>query len=183
MVVSVGDLGTDAVTVETNLSKKLSLAETWDAILLLDESDVFLENRSLKDLQRNAMVGVFLRLMEYHHRLIFLTTNRIATFDEAIKSRIAVAIKYPDLDSPTRKTIWKNFLQMAKVEVGNLVESNDVSQVSEEVLDLLASHKLNGREIKNTVRTTQALAFSSDLPLTYGLIREVIDLVAQFDED
>jgi hypothetical protein len=50
MVVSVGDLGTDAVSMERNLSQKLSLAETWDAILLLDEADVSLENRSHKDL-------------------------------------------------------------------------------------------------------------------------------------
>jgi hypothetical protein len=36
-----------------------------DAVVLLDEADVFLEERSLDNLQRNALVSVFLRIIEY----------------------------------------------------------------------------------------------------------------------
>jgi hypothetical protein len=48
-------------------------------VLLIDEADVFLEKRTLTDVHRNALVSVFLRLLEYYEGILFLTTNRVAT--------------------------------------------------------------------------------------------------------
>lgn len=64
-MVSAGELGTDSRYLETELQKILDICHTWGAILLLDEADVFLEKRSLHDIHRNALVGVFLRQLEY----------------------------------------------------------------------------------------------------------------------
>lgn len=61
--------------------------------MLLDEADVFLERRVNNDIKRNAMVGVFLRLLEYHQGILFLTTNRVSTFDDAFNSRISVKME------------------------------------------------------------------------------------------
>ena len=63
--VSAGELGTDPRFLEAELAKILDICHTWGAILLLDEADVFLERRSLQDIHRNALVGVFLRQLEY----------------------------------------------------------------------------------------------------------------------
>jgi hypothetical protein len=49
---------------------------------------------SLHELHRNAMVGVPLRLLEYHQRFICLTTNNVSRIDGAFKSRISVDVKY-----------------------------------------------------------------------------------------
>lgn len=43
---------------------------------MLDESDVFLEERTKMDLQRNALVSVFLRALEYYDGILILTSNR-----------------------------------------------------------------------------------------------------------
>ena len=48
----------------------------WEAVLLLDEADVFLEARSTHDLERNKLVSIFLRVLEYYEGILFLTTNR-----------------------------------------------------------------------------------------------------------
>ncbi len=64
-MVSAGELGTDSRYLETELQKILDICHTWGAILLLDEADVFLEKRSMHDIHRNALVGVFLRQLEY----------------------------------------------------------------------------------------------------------------------
>ena len=64
-MVSAGELGTDPRYLETELLKILDICHTWGAILLLDEADVFLERRSLHDIHRNSLVGVFLRQLEY----------------------------------------------------------------------------------------------------------------------
>ena len=78
-----GDLGTNVELLERNLVEITSLAHKWKAIVLLDEADVYLEQRSLQDVQRNGLVSVFLRHLEYVQGIMFLTTNRVTTFDEA----------------------------------------------------------------------------------------------------
>jgi hypothetical protein len=62
--VSSGELGTDASELEERLARILDVATVWKAVLLLDEADVFLEARSLHDVNRNALVSTFLRLLE-----------------------------------------------------------------------------------------------------------------------
>ena len=46
-------------------------------VVLLDEADVFLEERDVKDLNRNALVSVFLRALEYYDGILILTSNRV----------------------------------------------------------------------------------------------------------
>ena len=64
-MVTAGELGTDPRILEAELEKVLSLAHSWGAVLLLDEADVFLEKRTIHDIHRNALVSIFLRLLEY----------------------------------------------------------------------------------------------------------------------
>lgn len=65
-VMSAGDLGTSAGSVERNLKDILRMVPKWDAVLLLDEADVFMEACSATDLQRNELVSIFLRMLEYY---------------------------------------------------------------------------------------------------------------------
>jgi hypothetical protein len=55
--ISSGDLGVDPAGVERTLLDALELAAHWNAIVLLDEADIFLEQRSNHDLQRNGLVS------------------------------------------------------------------------------------------------------------------------------
>lgn len=91
--VSAGELGTSPRELEQELQKILDLAHSWGAVLLLDEADVFLEARTAQDIHRNALVSIFLRLLEYFQGILFLTTNRVATFDDAFQSRIHIALR------------------------------------------------------------------------------------------
>ena len=54
---SCGELGVGTGSVENNLSSALELATKWNAIALIDEADVFLEQRSAHDLERNSLVS------------------------------------------------------------------------------------------------------------------------------
>ncbi|KAL2622200.1 hypothetical protein R1flu_002405 [Riccia fluitans] len=55
---SLSQFGTDPEKLESALSTVLNTASLWQAILLLDEADIFLEKRtSNMDLARNAMIG------------------------------------------------------------------------------------------------------------------------------
>ncbi|KAK0484857.1 P-loop containing nucleoside triphosphate hydrolase protein [Armillaria novae-zelandiae] len=152
-MVGSSELSAHPPMLEGKLRSTLSLATAWDAVLLIDEADVFLEQRSLHELARNALVSVALRVLEYHRGVLFLTTNRIKTFDEAFLSRFSIAIKYPELDVAGRRAVWQKFLDLADCNV------------SADDLEKLAMRPFNGRTIKNMVRTAQALALSTDSPL------------------
>ncbi|KAL6407257.1 hypothetical protein AUP68_10086 [Ilyonectria robusta] len=74
--VTCGDIGTDPESVERYLDSALYIGRIWKAVVLLDESDVFLEEREKTDLQRNALVSVFIRVLEYYEGILILTSNR-----------------------------------------------------------------------------------------------------------
>ncbi|KAL2815026.1 hypothetical protein BDW59DRAFT_176260 [Aspergillus cavernicola] len=61
--------------VEHYLKSALHLGKIWDCIVLLDEADVFLQERTLSDFQRNALVTVFLRVLEYYDGILILTSK------------------------------------------------------------------------------------------------------------
>lgn len=60
-ILSAGELGQTADLVEDRLNNILKLTEKWGAVLLFDECDVFLQERSMKHLEHNEIVAVFLR--------------------------------------------------------------------------------------------------------------------------
>lgn len=56
-MMSAGDLGLSSSEVESSLSNVLEMCTKWNAVLLIDEADVFLERRSAHDLVRNKLVS------------------------------------------------------------------------------------------------------------------------------
>ncbi|KAK7549321.1 hypothetical protein BKA81DRAFT_143339 [Phyllosticta paracitricarpa] len=149
-----GDIGTNPEAVERYLDVVLDLGKSWDCVVLLDEAEVFLQTRSLTDLARNALVSVFLRVLEYFQGILILTSNRVATFDEAFKSRIQLALHYEPLGKKERKQVWTNFI----TRLETLDESNvDAADLHKHV-DELAAVNMNGRQIRNAVTTARQLA-------------------------
>ena len=86
--VSAGELGTTAEAIEERLPHIFKRASRWKSVLLLDEADVLLEQLSVQDIHRNALVCVFLRTLEYYQGMMFLTANWVRQIDDAIASRI-----------------------------------------------------------------------------------------------
>lgn len=153
-----GDLTTHDFTVERNLESFLQLGERFGAMVLLDEADVYLETRRANDIARNGLVSIFLRALEYYRGVLFLTTNRIHSFDSAFASRIHVALHYKNLTDNDREKIWLNsFERLERDSDGKVyisVATREYAYESEDVRSL----RWNGREIRNALQTAVALA-------------------------
>jgi SpoVK/Ycf46/Vps4 family AAA+-type ATPase len=175
--VTCGDIGTDPESVEKYLESVLFIGSTWGCVVLLDEADVFLEERTKMDLQRNALVSVFLRVLEYYDGILILTTNRIGTFDEAFKSRVQLALHYPTLDRDGRWEVWRNFAQSLE-ENGEDINFDEIKKK----LDILARHSLNGRQIRNTINTARQLARYKGERLRYAHVDQAIGVVNEFEK-
>lgn len=50
-------LGSEPTEIGTNLDSALTLCKLWNAMLLLDEADVFMAARSSNDIKRNELVS------------------------------------------------------------------------------------------------------------------------------
>jgi len=177
-IVSSGDLGTNSSALDARLTRILDLASTWKAVLLIDEADVFLERRSLNDMERNSLVSIFLRTLEYYSGILFMTTNRVRTFDDAFKSRIHVPLKYDELPKSSRVKIWKNFVDKVRKD-----ESGVEVDVDEEGYHKLAESQLNGRQIKNVVRTAKSLAGYRGGKLDVDALAKVVDIQTAFEDE
>ncbi|KAK5086788.1 hypothetical protein LTR05_003956 [Lithohypha guttulata] len=179
-IVSSGDLGTTSGVLDSKLTQILDLASTWKAVLLIDEADVFLERRSLHDMERNSLVSIFLRTLEYYSGILFMTTNRVRTFDDAFKSRIHVPLKYDDLDKASRVKVWKNFVE--KLRKGQQEGGVEVD-VDEVGYERLGESPLNGRQIKNVVRTAKSLAAYRGGKLDVDALLKVVEIQEAFEEE
>jgi len=169
-MVGVGELGTTADELEGNLRQILDVAATWNAVLLLDECDIFMEARTDSNIQRNAMVGVFLRLLEYYQGVLFLTSNRAKNIDKAFYSRISMAINFPGLEAEDRFKIWTNNLAL-----------NDV-KLDDGAIWELAEFEVNGRQIKNVCRNAHALAQHDGREAGYDDFILVLEKGEEFQE-
>ncbi|KAI0913045.1 P-loop containing nucleoside triphosphate hydrolase protein [Ustulina deusta] len=162
---------------ERNLRRLLQYATLWKAIVLLDEADVFLEMREEKagNAQRNALVAVFLRELEYFSGIIFLTTNRVETFDWAMKSRIHLALGFVPPGASIRQQMWTQALGTVPEDA---IGIDDMSHA----VKILADRNLNGREIYNTLNTARTIATFQRKKLLLEHIQQVLKVRDSFDK-
>lgn len=145
-VVQCSQLGIDVDTIEANLNMVLSRAGRWAAILLVDEADVYIRDRG-SDIVHNAIVGVFLRLIEYYNGVLFMTSNRGDVIDDAIISRATAWIKY---ELPTRDLlteIWKVLSEQYKIQLDD--------KIIDHLIDELGI--ISGRTVRNLLKLVKTL--------------------------
>jgi SpoVK/Ycf46/Vps4 family AAA+-type ATPase len=125
-----------AEELEAQLTCIFPAASDWKAVLLLDEADVYLQQRDSLQLERNRLVATFLRTLEYYSGIFFLTTNMLDNFDEAILDRIRLKLRYDGLDFSARRSIFNHFFKKAKADI------------EEEELSKFVEIRLNGRQVR-----------------------------------
>ncbi|KAI0439309.1 P-loop containing nucleoside triphosphate hydrolase protein [Xylaria telfairii] len=152
--VTCADIGKKAEDAETYLESVLHLGKLWKCVVLLDEADVLLEQRSLEDLQRNELVSTFLRVLEYYEGILIFISNRVGTFDEAFKFRLQLALHYPTLGPYERLQIWQNFF--GKLD-GGQDTAIDINDLRDHLVDL-KEEEVNGRQIRNAITIARQYA-------------------------
>jgi len=107
-------------------------------------------------------------------RLILLS---VGTFDEAFKSRVQLALHYPAIDEQGRGEIWHDFIQELQKQGANANHELLKSKVG-----ALARDNLNGRQIRNSIRTARQLASQAKEPLSYDHLRKAIKVAQEFEQ-
>jgi len=172
--VSVCDLGTNPETMEAIMEQIKEYVRRWKAIILIDEVDIFVEEREFSNVIRNALVSTFLKFLEYNDGILFMTTNRLKSIDQAIKTRINLPICYPKFDMDRRRDVWNALLKKWGIDI----EKKTVKKLS--------MTEVNGREIRNYMRLIVSIHKDRGLVLTDESMLEVFEeckkLTTEFSE-
>ncbi|KAF2171505.1 hypothetical protein M409DRAFT_18619 [Zasmidium cellare ATCC 36951] len=168
---SAGELGEKPSDIHKTLKGVLERAQRWNAVVLLDEADVFLAERSETDIERNAIISIFLRELEYYSGILLLTTNRLPSFDPAFDSRIHFSARYPELTAEMRRKIWARFIEISRARSHELMVDFSPKDIAD-----LANIDMNGRQIKNIVSVSQTVALQRKQPLSMKSVLTAIDL-------
>lgn len=144
--VQAAQLGLDAESLEANLHRLLRRAERWGAVVMIDEANAYVHARG-QDIKQNAVVGVFLRLLEYFRGTMLLTTNQTSDegvgfdIDDAILSRCTAVFRFV-LPTPELATqIWKLQAKLLNLEVSD-----------ETIAKLVSRYQLSGRSIRHLLK-------------------------------
>ena len=163
--VQAAQLGTSPDNIEKQLYDVLRRGSRWNAVVLLDEADVYIDERG-GNIQQNAVVAAFLRVLENHTATIFMTTNRIDHVDDAIASRCLARIDYAKPSKDDQQQIWKV-----------LNDINDTALSADQIKQIVDKHDdLSGRDIKQLLKLASLWSKSQELPIT----TDTIDFVISF---
>lgn len=173
--VNVGDLGTNPEVMEGIMERIIEYCERWGAIILIDEADIFLEEREFSNIIRNALVSTFLKFLEFNKGIMFLTTNRLKSLDEAVKSRVNMFISYSALNYNSRKNVWNSIIKKWNLDI----PEKYINQVSE--------YKLNGREIRNYMRLVISILDDRNIDFSgknmIKIFKECYELTNEFEQN
>lgn len=163
--VQCSQLGTDEEALEKKLVTVLNRATRWKAILLIDEADVYIHERG-NDIQQNAIVGVWLRILEYYRGILFMTSNRATIIDDAIKSRATAWIRYEIPDREKAMSIWavlshQYMVKLTRADIEKLADEPKFKRVSgRSIKSLLRLARLRAQRRKENV-TVESLVYVS----------------------
>jgi len=128
----------------------------------IDEADVYVHERG-NDIQQNAIVGVFLRVLEYYRGILFMTSNRETVIDDAIMSRATAWIRYDIPDADRAIAIWQVLSKQYKAEL----RATDIKALAEKF------SSISGRSIKNLLKLATLLSARKQEPVTVSSIEYV----------
>lgn len=86
--------------------------------------------------------------MEFYEGILFLTTNRVGSFDDAFISRVHLKLYYPNFTPEQRKQVWQTFVDKLKEERGDYIRLHISAEEHLESKEMQALD-WNGREIRN----------------------------------
>jgi hypothetical protein len=138
---------------EKSLNQVFTLAEELDVVLLLDEGDALLTQRTAvqtsNDRYANLETNYLLQRLESFEGILIVTTNAPERIDGAFRRRMDVVVEFAPPGPPERWAIWQLHLPAAHAVDGGLLR------------EVAARCALTGGQIRNAVLHASLLALEN----------------------
>ncbi|KAK6851959.1 hypothetical protein PG995_012084 [Apiospora arundinis] len=120
--------GVSAEAVQHNMDATLALAQRWDCMLVLEDADATANgggdssgnvggSHIQHEVPRRAMTMALVKLLDAFGGIVVLNSSRVGILDDALFSRVHLAIYFPELDAAGRRRIWHDALSGASTFV------------------------------------------------------------------
>src|SRR6185369_9242923 len=151
---------------EKNLDQIFSHAEELDIILLLDEGDALLTQRtnvqSSNDRYANMETNFLLQRIETFEGILIVTSNAADRIDSAFKRRFDLVVDFRQPEVEERWAIWQSHLPSGHT-------------VDQELLGAIAGYcTLSGGQIRNAVQHAALLALHDGRVITAAHLQSAI---------
>ncbi len=151
---------------EKNLNQVFARAEELDVILLLDEGDALLTQRTAvnnsNDRYANLETNYLLQRIESFHGILIVTTNAAERIDNAFQRRMDVLVNFHMPDAAERWDIWQ-----AHLPVGHALAEDFLKEV-------VGRCALSGAQIRGAVLHAALLALQAGRPLERDFVTRAI---------
>lgn len=142
---------------EKNLARVFALVEELDVILLLDEGDSLLTQRtnvgSANDRYANLETNYLLQRLESFEGILIITTNASDRIDSAFQRRMDTVVDFVSPEVPERMQIWQLHLPENTAVAPNRMQ------------EIIQRCKLTGGQIRNVALHAASLALSEKTSL------------------
>jgi ATPase family associated with various cellular activities (AAA) len=151
---------------EKSLHQLFSRAEELDVVLLIDEGDALMTNRtavsSSNDRYANLETNFLLQRLESFEGILIVTTNAANRIDSAFQRRMDVIVDFRMPDPHERWTIWQLHLPASHGVAYDWLQ------------DVAVRCELSGGQIRNAVLHASQLALDESRPIaTFDVSRAV----------
>jgi len=151
---------------EKNLNQLFSRAEELDVVLLLDEGDALLTQRTAvqtsNDRYANLETNFLLQRIESYEGIVVITTNAGSRIDSAFQRRIDVVVEFRPPDAVERWAIWQLHLPS-----NHAVDHAFFEEVAGECA-------LSGGQIRNAALHAALLALNDGDAVTTGHLESAV---------
>ncbi|KAJ4859770.1 ATPase family associated with various cellular activities (AAA) domain-containing protein [Trichoderma breve] len=141
----------------------------WRALLMFEDAEALLEQRSLDGVPSTTLVSDFLSEVERFDGLIILTSKSAGDLDELLKSRTRLSVHYETSTQQRRAQIWRNFLS----QLDPLGEKNIDFDGINTHMDELSEKVISEHQICNAMTTAWQLAQFQGKMMTIDHLRYV----------
>jgi ATPase family protein associated with various cellular activities (AAA) len=149
---------------EKSLNQLFSRAEELDVVLLLDEGDALLTNRTAvqtsNDRYANLETNFLLQRLESFEGILLVTTNAAGRIDSAFQRRMDVVVEFRMPEPHERWTIWQLHLP-----ADHAVEPQWLEEIAVRCV-------LSGGQIRNAVLHASLLALDDAMPIARGHLEQ-----------
>ncbi|ETS84636.1 hypothetical protein PFICI_02661 [Pestalotiopsis fici W106-1] len=156
--VTTGDLGVEPTVFDQRLQETLTRATNWNAMVLLDDVDLYSKERTGYNNERAALLPTFLRDLEYSKCLCFISMISQEGVDPAFSSRIHLAVPFPKFDFESQKAIWHSLIEGLCQDGHSKFELSRFVNGTLRGLDQGEHTNMNARQIKNCMDVALVLA-------------------------
>jgi hypothetical protein len=160
---------------EHSLKAIADLCNTWNCVAVMEDVHVCFKDRASSDRDRDTIVLILNRSLEFFHNTLILTTQSVCRIGQPVWYRCCLRVDFQELTDEGRTTIWSNI-------IGGRGMSSPPSYFKIEKYELreLAYEQLNAWEITYVVKSAVQLARVDSKHVDMHYLRTAIKNIVQF---